>query len=140
MILSIIFYKKNIVFKKEKYDYNNETMFSSCFHLKHWKLSVKPLTKVKDMCSTKKMVFPDQTALNKLATKVLYLPRKFNEQRKLKNDTIIQHFCKRIKWFPIFKTQNIKPWQIKDVQNIYKIHAYDNLYKEYLELKRSFKC
>ena len=98
------------------------------------------LTKVKDMCSTKKMVFPDQTALNKLATKVLYLPRKFNEQRKLKNDTIIQHFCKRIKWFPIFKTQNIKPWQIKDVQNIYKIHAYDNLYKEYLELKRSFKC
>ena len=100
----------------------------------------KLLEKVKDMCLTKKMAFPDQTALNKLATSVLYLPRKFNEQNKIKKDTIIQHFCKRIKWLPIFKTQNIKPWQIKEVQNIYKIHNYDELYKEYIELKRSLKC
>jgi len=93
------------------------------------------LHKVKQLCQTKKMAFPDQTALNKLATKVLYLPRKFNEQHKLKNDTIIQHFCKRIKWLPIIKTQNIKPWQIKEVQNVYKIHAYDDIYKEFLNIK-----
>ena len=95
------------------------------------------LNKVKDLCLAKKMAFPDQTALNKLASKVLYLPRKFNEQHKLKKDTIIQHFCKRIKWLPIIRTQNIKPWQIEDVQNIYKINIYDDLYKEFINMKKN---
>ena len=93
------------------------------------------LQKVKQMCLTKKMAFPDQSALNKLTTKIKYLPRKFNEQHKLKKDTIIQHFCKRIKWLPFFKTQNIKQWQIDDVQNVYKIHAYDDIYEEFAILK-----
>lgn len=31
------------------YKYNNETMFSSCFHKKYWKLAVRPLIKVKDI-------------------------------------------------------------------------------------------
>ena len=93
------------------------------------------LEKVKELCLSKKMAFPDQSALNKLTTKILYLPSKFNEQHKLKKDTIIQHFCKRIKWLPIFHTQNIKPWHINDVHNKYKIHIYDDVYKEYQNLK-----
>ena len=93
------------------------------------------LEKVKELCLCKKMAFPDQSALNKLTTKILYLPSKFNEQNKLKKDTIIQHFCKRIKWLPIFHTQNIKPWNINEVHNKYKIHIYDDIYKEYQNLK-----
>ena len=93
------------------------------------------LERVRDMCLKKKMSFPDQTALNKLCKNKLYLPRRFNEQGKLKPNTIVQHFSKRIKWFPIPKTINIKPWQISEVQKKYKINAYNDIFKEYLQIK-----
>ena len=98
----------------------------------------KLFDKVKEMCINKKMLFPDQDALNKLATKVLYLPRKFNEQHKLQQNTVIQHFCKRIKWFPFFKTQNYKPWQIDCIHKYYKIYHYDQIFDEYLKLNINF--
>ena len=93
------------------------------------------LKKVKDFCSNKKMAFPDQSALNKCCKNKLYLPRKFNEQGKLQDSTIIHHFSKKIRWLPIFHTINIKPWQIEDVQKKYKCHAYDDIYDEYLKIK-----
>lgn len=95
------------------------------------------LEKVKDMCVDKKLFFPDQTALNKLATSVLYLPNKFNEQYNPKKDTIIQHFCKRVKWLPFFHTQNIKPWHIDNVKKKYKINIYNDIYEEYLKIKNT---
>lgn len=95
------------------------------------------LEKVRAFCARKKMAFPDQTALNKYCKNKLYLPRKFNEQGKIKNDTIVHHFSKKIKWFPFFRTINIKPWQIKDVQEKYKCYNYDDVYKEYLHIKQT---
>ena len=95
------------------------------------------LEKVRNICFKKKMAFPDQSALNKYCKKRLYLPKKFNEQGKLKNNTIVHHFSKKIKWFPFFRTINVKPWQIKDVQNKYKCHAYDDIYDKYLKIKNS---
>ena len=93
------------------------------------------LNKVRNYCSLKKLGFPDQSALNKFSKHKKFLPRKFNEQGKLKNDTIVHHFSKRIRWFPYFKTMNIKPWQIEDVKNIYKCHAYDDIFDDYLKIK-----
>ena len=93
------------------------------------------LEKVRNRCFKKKMAFPDQSALNKYCKKRLYLPRKFNEQGKLKSNTIVHHFSKKIKWFPFFHTINIKPWQIEDVQTKYNCHAYDDIYDEYLKIK-----
>lgn len=93
------------------------------------------LENVKIICANKKMAFPDQSALNKCCKKRLYLPRKFNEQGKLKNDTVVHHFSKKIKWLPFFHTINVKPWQIEDVQNKYKCNAYDDIYDEYLKIK-----
>lgn len=93
------------------------------------------LENVKTICLNKKMAFPDQSALNKCCKKKLYLPRKFNEQGKLKNNTIVHHFSKKIKWLPFFHTTNIKPWQIEDVKAKYKCHAYDDVYDEYLKIK-----
>ena len=97
------------------------------------------LEKVRNMCSNKKMAFPDQSALNKFCKSKIYLPRKFNEQGKIKPDTIIHHFSKKIKWFPFFHTVNIKPWQIKEVQTKYKCHKYDDVYNEYLNIKNKIK-
>ena len=94
------------------------------------------LEKVRNYCSTKKMKFPDQSALNKLCKSKLYLPRKFNEQGNPRKDTIVQHFSKRIVWIP-FHTINIKQNHIDKVQNVYKIHNYDNIYEEFLKMKET---
>ena len=119
-------------FINSKY-FNSGVMLMNLKELKRTNL----LKDVRNLCSNKKMAFPDQSALNKLSSKVLYLPRRFNEQHTLKKDTVIQHFCKRIKWLPFFHTQNIKPWHIKDVQHVYKIHTYDDIYEEYLRIKKN---
>lgn len=87
------------------------------------------------ICATKKMAFPDQSALNKTKFKKLYLPRKFNEQGKLKPNTIVHHFSKKIKWLPFFHTINIKPWEIDNVHKIYKYYIYDDIYKQFKNLK-----
>ena len=91
----------------------------------------KLLEKVRDMCSKKKLAFPDQSALNKHCKLKLYLPRKYNEQGKLKKNTVLQHFSKRIKLLPYIRTINIKPWQIDQVKKIYKISAYNDRYDDY---------
>ena len=41
------------------------------------------------------MIMPDQTALHKLGKRRLYLPRRFNEQRGLREDTVVKHFLPR---------------------------------------------
>ena len=119
------------IFIKPNY-FNSGMLLMNMKKIKESKL----LDKVKNTCANKKMSFPDQSALNKCCKQKLYLPRKFNEQGKLKSDTVVHHFSKRIKWFPFFKTINIKPWQIEDVQTKYKCHAYDDIFEKYLNIKQ----
>ena len=90
-----------------------------------------------DMCLNKTMVFPDQDAINELVTYKLILPREFNEQQKWRRTTIIQHFAKTIRFFPVFKVSNIKQWQIERVQKSLKLNAYDEVYKKFINY-RSF--
>ena len=94
------------------------------------------LEEVRNMCFYKKMGLPDQTALNRLCKKKLYLPRRFNEQANPKKNTIVQHFSKRIWWFP-FHSRNIKQYHIDLVHEKYHIHNYDDIYEEYLKLKNN---
>ena len=91
--------------------------------------------KAREICMTKKMMMPDQTALNK-SCKILSLPDKCNEQNKRKEDTIIRHFSMRIKWFPFPRLQNYKPWNVEEVHKILKCHAFDDDLNEYLEWKK----
>lgn len=92
--------------------------------------------KALNLCLTKKMIFPDQDAINEMVEYKLLLPSKFNEQHKWKSDTIIQHFSKTIYFFPVFKVINIKQWQIELVQEVLKIHAYDSIYSKYLKYRK----
>jgi lipopolysaccharide biosynthesis glycosyltransferase len=92
--------------------------------------------KSRQMCKNKKMFFPDQTALNRAVLKKKFIPVRYNEQRKLRKNTVIQHFCKSIRLLPYYHTVNIKPWQVEDVRSIYKIHAYDDILDDYLRRKR----
>lgn len=79
----------------------------------------------------RKMIMPDQSSLNKLARAKLYLPRRFNEQRNRREDTVIKHFCKGIRYIPFFHIYNIKQWERDKVRKNLKIDWLEETYDEY---------
>lgn len=82
----------------------------------------------------KKFYFSDQDALYQMSTERVYLPFRFNEQRAIKEDTVIKHFCKGIRYFPFFKIYNVKQWQVGKMHSFLKITQFDDIYKQYEEL------
>ncbi len=82
-------------------------------------------------CRTKKMSFPDQDALNRMASKPLRIPSKYNAQRRKKDDTVIRHFCKSLRIFPYIHTVNVKPWETERLHSILKITYMDEMTKIY---------
>lgn len=80
---------------------------------------------------THRMMMPDQTALHRLAKRRMYLPRRFNEQRDLHEDTVVKHFCRGIRWLPFFHIYNIKQWQRDEVHKRLKITYFDDLYEKF---------
>lgn len=93
--------------------------------------------KARKMCKEKKMFMPDQSALNKLCKYKKIMPRKYNEQRKLKKDTIIQHFTTSFRFFPWIRTVTIKPWQIDKMHNDLENFEYDDILSQYVKEKEN---
>ncbi len=89
-----------------------------------------------NLCNKKKMLLMDQSAINKYAKKKLILPRRFNEQSKNRSDTLVRHFSMRIKWFPIFKTVKIKPWNFDLIHEKLKLHEYDDIFEAFDKIKK----
>lgn len=85
----------------------------------------------------KLMYFPDQSALNLAVTKFMFFPGneyRFNQQKiKIMPDTVIKHFCARIKWWPLHN--NVKQWDVKNVHRYLHIHAFDEDFAIYLKMK-----
>ena len=96
------------------------------------------IERARKMLVNKKLYFSDQTVLNKFSKKVLLLPRRFNEQRAIREDTIIKHFCRGIKWLPFFKVYNYKQTEVNNVHNKLKIFQFDDLYAAYGELAKEY--
>lgn len=82
---------------------------------------------------------PDQSALNKLVTSYQLVPRRFNEQRKLHNDTVFQHFTTSFRFFPLLRMITVKPWQVDRVYQQLKIHDYDDILDKYQQLVTQMK-
>lgn len=80
-----------------------------------------------------KTLFPDQDAINRVIKNKLILPRKFNEQRDIRKDTVIKHFCNRPRYFPILHSFKCKQTEIDDVHNKLKIFEFDDIYEIYLK-------
>lgn len=110
---------------------NSGVLLMNLKKIKETKLFEKCL----ELLKVKKLLLPDQSALHRKATSKLIIPRKFNEQHKLYEDTVVRHFSMTLKFFPIFKKQNIKPWQIDKLHNILKCHDFDDILDEYLRIK-----
>ena len=89
-----------------------------------------------------RMFMPDQTALNivcgRLKTKLM-LPGKYNEQFDTKEDTVIRHYCKRMYWFPIVHTVNIKPWNVETFRKRFGENTHKMLLDEFLIEKEEYR-
>ena len=90
--------------------------------------------KSREMCQNKKMFMPDQSSINKLAVAKKIEPRKYNEQRKLHEDTVFQHFTTSFRAFPILHPITVKPWDIERLHKKLKIFEYDDILEEYKKI------
>lgn len=91
-----------------------------------------------NLCARRKIFLADQTSLNRLCKNKLIIDRKYNEQKKVKEDTVIRHFSKTIKFFPYFHTQNIKPWNVEEVMAITKNNDLGEVLKDYQNIIKDF--
>jgi len=82
--------------------------------------------KCRALCADKKMFMPDQTALNKLAIKKK-LPRKFNEQGKIRKETVFKHFTTYFEFFPYFHAVTVKPWDVDRLHSKLGIYEFDDI-------------
>lgn len=94
--------------------------------------------KCRERCRDKKMFMPDQSAINKLAKVKIKADRCYNEQRKLKSDTVFQHFTTSFRFFPYIHTVSVKPWHIDKVHSTLKIYEYDRLFEQYEEVRTAY--
>lgn len=87
--------------------------------------------KCRDYLNKKKVFLSDQTAINKYVKQKKILKRRFNEQKKVKKDTVVRHFSMQFRLFPKFHFVNIKPWHKKRLHNEYKCHHFDDILEKY---------
>lgn len=90
-------------------------------------------------CIQKEMFMPDQSAINKICKFKKIMPRKYNEQRRLKKDTVLQHFTTSFRLFPYFRAVTIKPWQVEKVHKYLKNFEYDDILLKYEKDKNNLK-
>ena len=89
-----------------------------------------------ELCMKKWMMLADQAALNKAIEKRKLVDRKFNEQEERpRKDTILHHFSNNFKFWPYFRVQKVKPFEIDKVHKVLKITEYDDILEEYNKLK-----
>ena len=90
------------------------------------------------ICAEKHMMLADQAALNKMINKRKLMPRKYNEQdERPRNDTVLHHFSNNFKFWPYFRVQKVKPFEIDKIHSVLKITEYDDILEEYSKLKEN---
>ncbi len=94
--------------------------------------SSKLFGRVRNYVKNHRMIMPDQTALNLKCKRKKLLPRRFNEQRAIGDDTVIKHFCRGFKWYgPLFRIYNYKQSDRDSVHNQLNTTIFDDIYEQY---------
>lgn len=93
--------------------------------------------RIRQMLQDKRMFFPDQSAINRIIIKKRIAPRKYNEQYRLQEDTVIQHFTTTFRFTPYIHTLTVKPWQVDRMHTILGLYEYDDILAEYQEIKQT---
>jgi len=81
---------------------------------------------------TRHRIMLDQDALNTHMKKFVLLDSKYNRQNGYSKDCVIQHFSKRLRYFPYIRSVNIKPWDVSLVHSNLKIFEFDDILNIYL--------
>lgn len=124
------FYHYHGLFKQ---DYMNSGVM--LFNMKEC-LKTGMFSKAVALCGKRWMMLADQAALNKSISKRKILPLKYNDQRERPDrETVLHHFSNNFKFWPYFRVQKVKPYEIEKVHEILKIHSYDDIFEEYNKLK-----
>lgn len=111
-----------------KKDYfNSGVLYINVKKVKETKLFEKAI----QLLQKEKLYFSDQSALYKYCKEKVYIPFRYNEQRNIKPDTVIKHFCKGIRYLPFFKVYNYKQWNVKKLHSFFKMHDFDDLFEQY---------
>ena len=85
-----------------------------------------------ELCAKRWMMLADQAALNKAITKRKIVERRYNEQSERPHrDTVLHHFSNNFKFWPYFRVQKVKPFEIDKIHNILKITEYDDILELY---------
>ena len=88
------------------------------------------------LCAKRWMMLADQAALNKSIKHRKLMPRKYNEQgERPRPDTVLHHFSNNFKFWPYFRVQKVKPFEVEKVHKVLKITEYDDILEEYNKLK-----
>ena len=88
------------------------------------------------LCAKRWMMLADQAALNKSISKRKLMPRKYNEQgERPREDTVLHHFSNNFKFWPYFRVQKVKSFEVEKIHKVLKITEYDDFLEEYLKLK-----
>ena len=124
------FYHYNGLFN---FDYMNSGVM--LFNMQECK-KTKMFEKAVALCAKRWMMLADQAALNKSIKKRKLMPRKYNEQgERPRKDTVLHHFSNNFKFWPYFRVQKVKPFEVEKIHEILKITEYDNILNEYNNLK-----
>ena len=92
--------------------------------------------KAVSLCAKRWMMLADQAALNKSIECRKLMPRKYNEQaERPKADTVLHHFSNNFKFWPYFRVQKVKPFEIEKVHEVLRINEYNDIFDEYNKLK-----
>ncbi len=92
--------------------------------------------KAVELCMKRWMMLADQAALNKSIKNRKLMPRKYNEQgERPRKDTVLHHFSNNFKFWPYFRVQKVKPFEVEKIHEILKITEYDDILEEYEKLK-----
>ena len=90
------------------------------------------------LCAGRWMMLADQAALNKAIAHRVLVDRKYNEQEERpRQDTVLHHFSNNFKFWPYFRVQKVKPFEVEKVHKVLKIHEYDDILNEYLKFKEN---
>jgi len=93
-----------------------------------------------ELCAGRWMMLADQAALNKSIERRKLMPRKYNEQgERPREDTVLHHFSNNFKFWPYFRIQKVKPFEVDKVHEVLKIHEYDDILAEYKKQLKGLK-
>lgn len=138
-LAGVLDYYGSWFFKEHKTEFGREYLNSGMLLLNMNEIRRTGLfKKAREMCQTRRMFLPDQSALNHLVSEKRIVSRRYNEQHAVEDDTVFQHFTTSFRFFPWVHTVTIKPWQTDQVHAVLGVHEYDDILQKYKELRRQF--